>query len=145
MTLPGDMGAFNRALIEEFRANGGRLSGRFANSSLLLLTTTGAKSGQPRTVPLGYVRDGDRLIILAANAGAPAHPDWYHNLRANPLVTVELDAERFQAQASVADGTERDRLAALIPYFAAQQEKTSRIIPVVILERLDAASDSAVG
>ena len=143
MTMPSDMRAYNRALIEEFRANGGKLSGQRANSSLLLLTTTGAKSGQPRTVPLGYVRDGDRLILLAANAGAPAHPNWYVNLCANPLVTVELGAERFQARASTAEDVERDQLAALIPWFAAQQEKTSRRIPVVILDRLSSVVESS--
>jgi len=143
MTMPSDMRAYNRALIEEFRANGGKLSGQRANSSLLLLTTTGAKSGQPRTVPLGYVRDGDRLILLAANAGAPAHPNWYVNLCANPLVTVELGAERFQARASTAEDVERDRLAALILWFAAQQEKTSRRIPVVILDRLSSVVESS--
>ncbi|MEO7002647.1 MAG: nitroreductase family deazaflavin-dependent oxidoreductase [Ktedonobacterales bacterium] len=142
MTMPSDMRAYNRALIEEFRANDGKLGGQRANSSLLLLTTTGARSGQPRTIPLGYVKDGDRLIVLAANAGAPAHPDWYHNLRANPLVTVELGAERFQAHASDAQGAERERLAALIPWFAAQQAKTSRIIPVVMLDRLGADTEA---
>lgn len=130
---------FNEALITEFRANGGKLSGQLANSHILLLTTIGAKSGQQRTIPLGYGTDGDRLIVIAANAGAPAHPDWYHNLSANPSVTVELGSERFAARATTAEGADRERLLAqradIVPWFDAQQEKTSRQIPLVILER----------
>jgi deazaflavin-dependent oxidoreductase (nitroreductase family) len=130
------MREFNQHLITEYRANGGKLSGQLANSHLLLLTTRGAKSGQPRTIPLGYVQDGDRLIVIAANAGAPAHPDWYHNLLAHPEVTIELGGEQFQAHASTAEGAERERLAALVPYYPAQQQKTSRQIPVVVLTRM---------
>lgn len=135
MEMPRDMRAFNEALIAEFRANGGKLSGRLANSSLLLLTTTGARSGQPRVVPLGYVRDGERYAVIAANAGAHAHPDWYYNLLADPHVVVEVGSERFAATARVTEGVERERLSAAIPYFAAQQAKTARAIPVVVLER----------
>lgn len=135
-----NMSEYNRALIEEFRANGGALSGRLANSHILLLTTTGAKTGQERVTPVGYGMDGDRFIVAAANAGAPAHPDWYHNLLAHPDVTVEVGPERFAARASVADGAERERLLArqaeIMPWLPAQQEKTSRQIPLVILERL---------
>ena len=127
---------FNLAVIDEFRTNGGKLSGQLANSSLILLTTTGARSGLERTIPLGYVRDGERLVVIAANAGAPAHPDWYYNLLANPQVTVELGSERFPARATVAEGAERERLASLVPYLPAQQEKTSREIPVVVLTRV---------
>ncbi len=138
------MGEFNRTLIAEFRANGGKLSGRLANSHILLLTTTGARTGQQRTVPLGYGEDGGRLIVVAANAGAPAHPDWYYNLNAHPDVSVELGAERFPARARTAEGSERDHLIArqaeIVPWLPAQQEKTSRLIPVVILERTDTAS-----
>lgn len=134
MQMPQDMRAFNEALIAEFRANGGKLSGRLAGSSLLLLTTTGVRSGQPRVTPLGYVRDGARYAVIAANAGAPAHPDWYHNLLAHPRVVVEVGAERFDATARVATGAERERLIAAIPYFAPQQVKTTREIPVVVLE-----------
>lgn len=130
------MREFNRGVIEEFRANGGRLTGRLANSSLILLTTMGAKSGLERTIPLGFVRDGERLVTIAANAGAEAHPDWYRNLLARPLVTVELGSERFQARASIAEGAERERLAGMVPYLPAQQEKTSRQIPIVILTRV---------
>lgn len=130
------MQAFNQGVIVEYRANEGKLSGQLANSSLLLLTTIGAKSGLERTIPLGYVRDGERLVTIAANAGAVAHPDWYHNLLANPLVTVELGSERFQARASVAEGAERERLASMVPYLPAQQQKTSREIPVVVFTRI---------
>src|SRR5689334_16612785 len=92
---------FNRNLIEEYRANGRVVSGRFAGGPILLLTTSGAKSGQPRTAPLAYTRDGDRIVIIASKGGAPTHPDWYHNLAANPEATVELGAERFPVRASL--------------------------------------------
>jgi deazaflavin-dependent oxidoreductase (nitroreductase family) len=135
-----DMQEFNRNLIAEYRANGGKLSGRFANSHILLLTTTGAKSGLERTIPLGYGMDGDRIVVVAAHAGAPTHPDWYYNLLARPSVTVELDAERFQVRASIAEGAEREHLLArqaeIVPWLAAQQEKTTRQIPFVVLERI---------
>ncbi|GAC1335623.1 MAG: nitroreductase family deazaflavin-dependent oxidoreductase [Chloroflexota bacterium] len=131
---------FNQELIAEYRAKGGKVDGRFAHSPLLLLTTTGAKSGLPRTMPLVYSTDGDRLIVIASKGGAPNHPDWYHNLVANAMVIVELGAERFPARALLATGEERQRLydqqAALMPFFATYQENTARQIPVVILERL---------
>src|SRR5271165_1293907 len=121
MQMPGDMRAFNENLITEFRANGGKLSGQLANSSLLLLTTVGARTGQSRVTPLGFVRDGDRYVVIAANAGADRHPDWYYNLLAHPQVVVEVGSERFEATARTAELDERERLAAMIPYFAAQQ------------------------
>lgn len=140
MSMPGNMAEFNRNLIDEFRANGGALSGRLANSHILLLTTTGAKTGRERVTPLGYGMDGDHFIVIAANAGAPAHPDWYYNLLASPEVTVEVGAERFAARASIAKGVERERLLArqeqIVPYLPAQQAKTSREIPLVVLERV---------
>jgi deazaflavin-dependent oxidoreductase (nitroreductase family) len=130
---------FNTNLIEEFRANDGKVTGVFAGRPLLLLTTTGAKSGQPRTMPLVYTTDGDRIVIIASKGGAPTNPDWYHNVVANPTVTVELPGETFQARATVAEGAERERLynaqAALMPAFAEYQEKTTRQIPVIVLER----------
>lgn len=130
---------FNENLIAEYRANGGRVSGQFAGAPLLLLTTTGAKSGQPRTTPLAYTADGDRLLVIASKGGAPTHPDWYHNLRANPEVTVELGTEAFSARATVPEGEERDRLvdqmAEQMPGFADYQRNTTRRIPVVVLER----------
>jgi deazaflavin-dependent oxidoreductase (nitroreductase family) len=129
------MRTFNEALIAEFRANQGKLSGQLANSSILLLTTTGARTGQPRVTPMGYVRDGARFAVIAANAGAPTHPDWYFNALAHPRVTVEVGPERFEALASVADDAERARLVPMFAYFAAQQAKTTRQIPVVVLRR----------
>ena len=136
MQLPSDMRAFNETLIAEFRANGGKLSGRLANSSLLLLTTIGARTGRPRVTPMGYVRDDERYAVIAANAGAHKHPDWYYNLLAHSGVVVEVGSERFEATARAAEGDERERLIAMIPYFAAQQVKTQRVIPVVVLERV---------
>jgi deazaflavin-dependent oxidoreductase (nitroreductase family) len=107
---------------------------------MLLLTTTGAKSGQPRTNPLVYTTDGDHMIIMASKGGAPTNPDWYHNVVANPVVTVEVGDEQFQARAAVAEGPERERLfsqmAAQMPGFADYQQKTTRQIPVVVLERM---------
>jgi len=130
---------FNRAIIEEFRANGGETFGPFKGRNLLLLTTTGAKSGEQRTTPLVYSRDGDRLVIIASMGGAPKHPSWFHNISANPEVTLEVGAEKFQARASVAEGAERDRLyaqqAAEMPAFNDYQQKTTRRIPVVVLQR----------
>src|SRR5262245_28376012 len=104
--LPADMKAHNRQLIEEFRAAGGALEGR----QLLLLTTTGARSGRPHTAPMMYVPDGDRLLVIASNAGAARDPDWYQNLVADPQVTVEANGETYPATAVVTRGEERDRL-----------------------------------
>lgn len=129
---------YNQAVIETFRANGGKVPGP---NRLLLLTTTGAKSGLPRTTPVAYSTDGDRLVIVASKGGAPTNPDWYFNLLANPTVTVELGTEQFQAHASViADEHEREQLyarhAELMPGFAEYPKKTTRPIPVVLLERV---------
>ncbi|MFK0227265.1 nitroreductase/quinone reductase family protein [Streptomyces sp. NPDC090303] len=142
------MSDFNQRVIEEFRANGGRVGGMFEGASLLLLTTTGARSGLPHTTPAVCVRDGARLLVFASNAGGPHHPAWFHNLRADAYVTVELGSpdgavERFAARAVVTEGEERDRLyaeqSARDPAFAAYQSGTDRIIPVVALHRLDLA------
>ncbi len=128
---------YNHEVIETFRANGGKVPGR---NNLLLLTTTGAKSGQPRVAPLAYSTDGDRLVVLASKGGAPTNPDWYFNLLANPIVTVEVGSERYQARAIVAEGQERERLFAhhveLMPGFGDYQRNTTRQIPVIILERI---------
>jgi len=133
------MNDYNRHLIEEFRANGGKVSGQFEHTPLLLLTTIGAKSGQCRTTPLGYMPEGDRLIVIASSGGAPTHPDWYHNLVAHPQVTVEVGTETFDAIAVVAEDEERDRLwtkgVALYPSLAEHQAKTTRQIPVIALSR----------
>jgi deazaflavin-dependent oxidoreductase (nitroreductase family) len=128
---------FNHTVIERFRQNGGKVQGW---ARLLLLTTTGAKSGHPRTTPLAYSAEGDHLVIVASKGGAPTNPDWYHNLLANPVVMVEVGSERFQARARVAEGEERERLfahhAELMPGFAEYREKTTRQLPVIVLERL---------
>jgi deazaflavin-dependent oxidoreductase (nitroreductase family) len=130
---------FNAKIIEEFRANGGETSGPFKGRKLLLLTTTGAKSGKSRTTPLVYSNDGDRVVIIASKGGAPEHPAWYHNLMAHPEATVELGTEKFEAKASVAPSPERERLyaqhAEAMPAFNEYEQKTTRKIPVVVLER----------
>jgi len=131
---------FNNKLIAEFRANGGKVGGQFAGFPLLLLTTTGRKSGQSLTKPLVYTTDGNRIVLIASFAGAAHHPACYLNLSANPTVTVELGAETFKAKASTVAGAERDRLykaqADKMPIFNDYQKKTTRQIPVVVLERV---------
>jgi len=138
MTNPSD---YNQRLIEEFRANGGTVTGTFAGRPLLLLTTTGARSGERRTTPLVYSRDGDRYVIIASMGGAPKHPAWFHNVVANPEVTLEVGTETFVARAAVAEGAERDRLyaaqAEMMPAFNDYAARTTRVIPVVVLERVD--------
>ncbi len=135
MAIPEDMKEHNRQLIEEFRAAGGKLEGR----PLLLLTTTGARSGEPHTAPMMFIPDEDRLLVIASNAGAPAHPDWYYNLVANPEVTVEAGGETYKATATPLEGEERDRVFAhvteLYPFFREHQERVGRMIPVVALVR----------
>jgi deazaflavin-dependent oxidoreductase (nitroreductase family) len=135
-----DLREFNQKVIEEFRANGGKVGGQMAGVPLLLLTMKGAKTGRTLTAPLAYTTDGNRCVIIASKAGAPNNPDWYHNLVANPVVTVELGSDRFQARATEAAGAERDRLyaqqAAQLPIFADYQKKTQRRIPVFTLERV---------
>lgn len=136
---PPDANDFNRQIIEEFRANGGQVGGMFAGQPMLLLTTTGAKSGQQRTSPLGFIIDNGRLVVMASNAGAPTNPAWLHNLRATPEVTVEVGTETFPARATIAEGAERqrlyDQLVTLMPAFGAYQDMTTRQIPMVVLER----------
>ena len=131
---------FNQQLIDQFRANKGTIpDGQFKGSPLLLLTTKGAKSGKEYTSPVVHTRDGDKYVVIASKGGAPTNPDWYHNLVANPLVTVEVGSEKFEATARVTQGEERQRLfdaqAALMPGFAEYQTKTTRVLPVVVLER----------
>ncbi len=134
-----DMQEFNKSIIEEFRANGGAVGGQFAGASLLLLSTTGAKSGLARVNPLAYLIDGDRHIIIASFAGSPNNPPWYYNLLANPEVDVEVGSERFTARAEVLGEPERAELYAkmeeLMPVFSEYQSKTTRVIPVVALTR----------
>lgn len=129
---------FNQDIIDQFRANRGTIvSGQFKGAPLLLLTTTGARSGKVYTTPLAHTRDGERYVVIASKGGAPTHPDWYHNLVAHPRVTVEVGPDRFEAQARVAQGDERERLfaaqAAKMPGFGDYERKTTRQIPVVVL------------
>ena len=130
---------WNAGMIKDFRANRGQITaGPMAGAQLLLLTHRGAKSGAERTVPLAYVRDGSRYVIVASKGGAPIHPDWYWNLIANPEVTVEAGTERFGAKATEVKGEERRRLfdlqAAKMPGFAEYERTTTRVIPVFALE-----------
>jgi len=135
-----DMNDFNRSIVDEFHANDGKVGGPFAGAPLLLLITTGAKSGQLRTHPVMYLPDGDRVLVFASKGGSPTNPDWYHNLVANPTATVEVGTERYDVKATVLTGEERDRFyarqAELYPGFAEYQAKTTRTIPVVALERV---------
>ena len=133
-----DMNDWNRQTIEAFRANKGQVGGMWEGRPLLLLTTTGAKSGQRRTSPVMYLREGERLFIFASKGGAPTHPDWYHNLLAHPDVTVEVGDQTHQAIAKPVTGAEHDQIyarwAERYPQFREYQERTSRIIPVIELE-----------
>jgi deazaflavin-dependent oxidoreductase (nitroreductase family) len=135
-----DFHAFNRGIVDEFRANHGVVGGPFAGAPMILVTHKGAKSGVERTSPLVYTRDGDDVVIIASMGGAPKHPAWFHNIKATPLVAVEIGDDAFTANAEIlTDGPERQRLydqqAALMPNFAEYQEKTDRVIPVVVLRR----------
>jgi deazaflavin-dependent oxidoreductase (nitroreductase family) len=135
--------AFNTSIIDEFRANQGKVGGQFEGANLLLLTTTGAKSGQPRVNPLAYFRIDGKLIIIGSFAGAPVNPAWVHNLRANPAAHVEIGApsgiDAFDVTAHELPSAERDALfekvAAAAPGFAEYQSKTSRVIPLFELQR----------
>ncbi len=131
---------WNQGIIDEFRANQGKVGGRFEGKTLLLLHTTGAKSHKPHINPAAYVKDGDRYVVIASMGGAPTNPDWYYNIVANPAVTVEVGTEEFQANGKVIkDEPERTRLynkmADMMPSFNDYRQKTSRVIPVIVLER----------
>jgi deazaflavin-dependent oxidoreductase (nitroreductase family) len=138
---PRAMDQMNQGVISEFRANQGRVSGPMEGMPILLLTMTGAKSGRTLIRPLCYSRDRDRLVIIASFGGAPRNPPWYHNLVANPVVTVEVRTEKFKARAAQTSGAERQRLfdaqARLMPFFNDYQKKTKRQIPVLTLTRID--------
>jgi deazaflavin-dependent oxidoreductase (nitroreductase family) len=131
---------FNRNLIDEFRANDGKVAGVFGGAPLLLLTTTGAKSGRKHTTPLVHLEDSGRIYVFGSMGGAPKNPAWYHNLVANPDVTVELPGETFEASAVPVSGDERERIWAAqkeaMPAFEDYEAKTDREIPVVMLERV---------
>jgi deazaflavin-dependent oxidoreductase (nitroreductase family) len=136
-----DPEAFKRALIEDMRANGGKVtSGPMAGKALMLLTTTGAKSGQPRTAIVTYSRDGDAYVVAGSKGGAPTDPHWFDNIRVNPDVTAEAEGKVFKARSQVAEGADRDRLwerhVARWPEFGEYPKKTDRIIPMARLRKL---------
>ena len=131
---------FNKKIIEEFRANQGKVGGMFAGMNLLLVTTKGAKSGKESIIPVAYTKDGDKFVIVASKGGAPTNPAWYYNLLAYPEVTVKVGTETFKARATDATGDDRDRLfeqhAKAYPQFNEYKAKTTRVIPVLTLERI---------
>ena len=130
----------NKKVVEEFRANGGKLVGQFASAPILLLYTKGRRSGKEFLNPLAYYADGDRYLVFASKGGADTHPDWYLNLVAAPTAHIEVGTESFDVKVTELQGEERDRLyaaqAKLMPNFAEYQEKTTRLIPVVALSRV---------
>jgi deazaflavin-dependent oxidoreductase (nitroreductase family) len=132
--------AYNQGVIREFRENGGVLSQ--IPFPVVLLTTTGARTGRRTTTPVGFGVDGGRVFVVASKAGAPANPAWFHNMRANPSVTVELGGSSYEARAVIAEGSERDRLYGLIavqvPAFGEYEKNTDRTFPVVVLEGVPA-------
>jgi len=135
---------FNRNLIKDLRANGGKAtSGPFKGRDVLILTTTGARSGEDRETPLVYTWEKGHHVIVASKGGAPTHPSWYHNLQKHPTVTVEASGEKFKAHAKVVDGDDYERLyrqhADINPGFWDYRQKTTRKIPVILLERIDQA------
>ncbi len=134
------MSDWNKQIIEEFRANDGKVGGPFANNTLLLLHTTGAKSGKERINPLVTFEDGDRLVVVASKGGAPSNPDWYYNVVANPVVGVEYGTEEFKAQAAAAKEPERtelyEKMESIFASFTDYKKKAGRVIPVVTLTRI---------
>ncbi len=145
MSRPAD---WNMKIIEEFRSNEGRVGGPFEGATMLLLHTRGAKTGRPRVNPLVYLPDGDRYVVFASKGGAPTNPDWYHNLLADPDVEIEVGTQTIPARATVITRPERDELYArqveLRPAFGEYEQKTSRVIPAIVLEpRLPAEAKEA--
>ncbi len=140
MTEPNPRLEYNRGIIEEFRANAGVVGGPFEGRPMMLLTTTGARTGRTLTSPLVYSTDGDDMVVIASMGGAPTHPSWYHNLVANPTVTVEQGTGSYEATAVIQTGAERRRLfdqqAAQMAVFKEYEAKTTREIPVVVLRRV---------
>jgi deazaflavin-dependent oxidoreductase (nitroreductase family) len=133
------MSDFNKGIIDEFRANGGVVGGHFDGMNLLLVHTTGAKSGLKRINPVAQIMDEDRYIIIASKGGAPTNPDWYYNIKANPEVTIEVGTQKFPALAAITEEPERselfEKMASQYPGFEDYKEKTKRVIPVVTLTR----------
>jgi deazaflavin-dependent oxidoreductase (nitroreductase family) len=137
MSEANESNARNQIIIDEFRANNGKVGGRFEGKTLLLLHTTGAKSGKERINPVAYVRDGKRYVVIASKGGAPNSPDWYYNILAHPHLTVEVGTDTFQVEAKVAEEPERTRLynkmVEMMPGFDDYRRKTTRVIPVIEL------------
>jgi deazaflavin-dependent oxidoreductase (nitroreductase family) len=135
-----DVNDWNKQIIAEFRENGGKVGGPFEGATMLLLHHVGARSGTERVTPLVYFPDGDRMVIVASAAGAPKNPDWYHNVKASPRVDVEVSTDTVAVEAQELVGAERDEkwaeITAAAPGFAEYQTKTSRVIPVIALERV---------
>jgi deazaflavin-dependent oxidoreductase (nitroreductase family) len=133
---------WNAQIIEEFRANGGKVGGMFEGADLLLLHSTGAKTGAERVNPLGYQRVGTAYAVFGSKSGATSHPDWYYNVRANPRATIEVGTETVEVRARVAEGEERseiwERQKVNVPQFAEYEKTANRDIPVVILEPVGA-------
>lgn len=139
MTTAADWGDWNAKVIEEFRANEGRVGGRFAGATMILIHHVGARTGTPRVSPLAYFQDGDQMIIVASKGGAPTNPDWYHNLKAHPRIDVEVGTETFRVDVVELTGADREemwtRIVAKAPSFGDYQRKTSRTIPLLALTR----------
>ena len=131
---------FNKSIVDEFRANDGKVGGQFAGANLLLLTTTGAKSGQPRLAPSAYFTIDGKLIIIGSKAGADTNPDWVHNLRANPAAHIEVGSDAYDVTSRELSKAERDglfdKIVAAAPGFGEYQSKTSRVIPLFELQRI---------
>jgi len=131
---------WNKKIIEEFRENGGKVGRHFEGKTLLLLHTTGAKSGLERINPLACIKDGDRFVVIASKGGADTHPDWYHNIVANPSVSFEFGTETYKASATVAEEPERtrlyDKMVEMMAGFDEYRKKAARVIPVIILTPL---------
>lgn len=129
---------YNTAIIEEFRANNGKVGGRFQNSRLVLVNTIGAKTGQVRTIPLAYIKEDDKVYIVGSAGGSDKHPAWYHNLLANPEITYELGGAPVLARARLLEGDERagawTRIVAALPFFGDYATNVTREIPVFVLE-----------
>lgn len=137
MSMTNERHDTNRRIIAEFRANNGKVGGRFEGRPLLLLHTRGAKSQQERINPVAYTRDDGRLVVIASKGGAPTNPDWYYNVVANPQVKVEVGTEQFQAHGEVAEEPERtrlyDKMVEIMPGFDEYRRRTQRVIPVIVL------------
>jgi deazaflavin-dependent oxidoreductase (nitroreductase family) len=137
MSVTNERIDYNQRNIEEFRANDGKVGGRFEGKTLLLLHTTGAKTGKERVNPVAYVRDGERYVVIASKGGAPTNPGWYYNILAHPRLTVEVGTETFQVDAKVAEEPERthlyNKMVEIMPGFDDYRRKTERVIPVFVL------------